>query len=395
MSTPESRKIVVVGGGPGGLTLARLLQMQGADVCVCERDVDRSARVQGSALDLHQDSGLAALEAAGLMHAFWPRVRPELNRLRLVDPSATVLYDFARGEGSGVHRPEIERGPLRELLLDSLEPGTVRWNKRLDTATMHGDRVQLQFGDGEVIAADLAVGADGANSRLRPLVTPIRPAYAGVTLIEGLVPAGAAAVPEIWAMLEGAALMALGAEQTLAMATKSDGSLLFYAGLKAPAPQVQDQLAQAHDAQSRVRWFRLHFPQWSAVWEPLFARTTQLIWRPQQFCPFDQIWDVQRGVTLLGDAAHVMPPYAGEGVNMAMLDALVLSRALVNQADQEDAIASYQSEMLARSAQIATDTMANTRRFYASDAGAQVVAMFQGFARMAAAGIAPVADLPN
>lgn len=395
MSTLEKRKIVVVGGGPGGLTLARLLQMQGADVCVYERDADRSARVQGSALDLHPDSGLAALETAGLMHAFWPRVRPELNRLRLVDPDATVLYDFARGAGSGVHRPEIERGPLRELLLDSLEPGTVHWNKKLEAAIMHGDRVQLQFADGETVVADLAVGADGANSRLRPLVTPIRPAYAGVTLIEGQVSDGATAVPTLWAMLDGAALIALGAEQTLAMATKSDGSLLFYAGLRAPAPQVQDQMAQAHDAESRVRWFRLHFPQWSAVWEPLFARTTQLIWRPQHVCPFDQRWDAQRCVTLLGDAAHVMPPYAGEGVNMAMLDALVLSRALVNQADQEAAIASYQREMFARTAQIATETMANTERFYAPDAGAQVVAMFQGFARMAAAGASPVSDLPN
>lgn len=395
MSTLKNRKIVIVGGGPGGLTLARLLQMQGADVCVYERDVDLHARVQGSALDLHENSGLAALKAAGLTHEFWPRVRPELDRLRLVDQHANVLYDFHRGAGSGVHRPEIERGPLRDLLLNSLEPGTVRWNKKLESAVLQDGQVKLQFADGETVLAELAVGADGANSRLRALVTPIRPAYAGVTLIEGLVPSGETAVPAIWAMLGGSAMIAFGSEQTLAMATKSDESLLFYAGLKAPSATVQEALAKADDAKARVAWFRTHFASWSALWEPVFAKATQLNWRPQHVCPLDQQWDVQACVTLLGDAAHVMPPYAGEGVNMAMLDALVLSRELAAQTGRQAAIAAYQQEMLARTAQIAQGTMANTERFYAPDAGAQIVAMFQDFARLAAERASPISDLPN
>lgn len=395
MKTVADRKIVVVGGGPGGLTLARLLLLQGADVSVYERDVDRYARVQGSALDLHQDSGLAALEAAGLMKNFWPRVRHELDRLRIADEHARVLYDFQRGAGSGVHRPEIERGPLRELLLDSLPPEMVRWNKKLDGAALQGDRVQLRFADGETVEADLAIGADGANSRLRGLVTPIRPTYAGVTLIEGLVAAGKEAVPEIWAMLGGSAMIALGAQQTLAMATKSDGSLLFYAGLQAPTEEAKYELAGAGDAAARVSWFRSYFPAWGRLWEPLFAASQQLLWRPQQVCPFDQQWEAHACVTLLGDAAHVMPPYAGEGVNMAMLDALVLSRELAKSRDLKSAIAAYQHEMLARTAGIARGTMLNTERFYAPDAGAQIAAMFEQFARMAAASASPISDLPN
>ena len=67
----EGKKIAIVGGGPGGLTLARLLQMHGADVVVYERDSSREARVQGSALDLHEDSGLAALQEARKV-AEWP-----------------------------------------------------------------------------------------------------------------------------------------------------------------------------------------------------------------------------------------------------------------------------------------------------------------------------------
>lgn len=78
MRAIDGKKIAIVGGGPGGLTLARLLEISGADVAVYERDRSREARVQGSALDLHEDSGLAALKAGGLMEAFWANHRADL-----------------------------------------------------------------------------------------------------------------------------------------------------------------------------------------------------------------------------------------------------------------------------------------------------------------------------
>lgn len=118
MTGLDGKKIAIVGGGPGGLTLARLLQHCGAQVSLYERDQSRSARVQGSALDLHEDSGLAALEAAGLMDAFWANHRPDLDSLRLTDLKGTILYDYPRRMCGAGKRPEIERGPLRDLLLD-------------------------------------------------------------------------------------------------------------------------------------------------------------------------------------------------------------------------------------------------------------------------------------
>ena len=124
-SAIAGKNIAIAGGGPGGLTLARLLQKSGAKVVVYERDQSRSARVHGSALDLHEGSGLAALEAAGLVEAFWPNYRSDLERLRLTGASGTVLHDHARSMSGAGKRPEIERGPLRDLLLDSLEGGTV------------------------------------------------------------------------------------------------------------------------------------------------------------------------------------------------------------------------------------------------------------------------------
>ena len=183
------KKIAIAGGGPGGLTLARLLQTGGAQVMVFERDRSRNARVQGSALDLHEDSGLAALEAAGLTEEFWANHRPDLDRLRLTDNCGKVLHDHVRPMSGAGKRPEIERGPLRDLLLDSLQPGTVQWDSKLESAEMRGDQVLLRFADGNVVLTDIAIGSDGANSRLRKLVTPIRAEYVGVSLVEALVPA--------------------------------------------------------------------------------------------------------------------------------------------------------------------------------------------------------------
>jgi 2-polyprenyl-6-methoxyphenol hydroxylase-like FAD-dependent oxidoreductase len=216
-SAVDGKKIAIVGGGPGGLTLARLLQQGGADVMVFERDQSRNARVQGSALDLHEDSGLAALEAAGLMEAFWANHRPDLDRLRLTDAQGNVLHDHVRRMSGAGKRPEIERGPLRDLLLDSLEPETVRWDCKLEKAEMQGGQVLLHFADGKTALADIAIGSDGANSRLRALVTPVRPQYVGVSLVEALVPAAKQTIPDLWDLLGGAALIALGGERTIGM----------------------------------------------------------------------------------------------------------------------------------------------------------------------------------
>lgn len=380
MRAIDGKKIAIVGGGPGGLTLARLLQMGGADVAVYERDQSREARVQGSALDLHEDSGLAALEAAGLMDAFWANHRADLDRLRLTDQDGRVLHDHARAMSGASKRPEIERGPLRDVLLDSLRAGTVHWDRRLEAAELVGEEVRLQFAGGESVVADVAIGGDGANSRLRAVVTPIRPEYVGVGLVEGVVGAAKDSVPELWELLGGAALMALGSERTIGMGTTPDGGILFYAGLKSADTEGRQRLEAADGAEKRVAWFHANYEGWSALWEPLFAKAKSMVWRPLLVCPEDQHWDAKPNVTLIGDAAHVMPPYAGEGVNMAMLDALLLSRELLKEGDAAGAIARYEAEMFERMRERTSGTMTNTEMFYSADAADRVVGLFRSFA---------------
>jgi 2-polyprenyl-6-methoxyphenol hydroxylase-like FAD-dependent oxidoreductase len=379
MKAMNEKKVAIVGGGPGGLTLARLLQQSGNQVAVYERDQSRNARVQGSALDLHEDSGLAAPEAAGLTEAFWANHRPDLDRLRLTDANGRVLHDHPRPASGPGKRPEIERGPLRDLLVDSLQPGTVHWDCKLEASEVQGEQIFLRFANGQTVTADIAIGSDGANSRLRELVTPIRPRYVGVALVEALVPAAKQAIPELWELLGGSALIALGGERTIGMGTKPDGSVLLYAGLKTEDGAVRQSLEDASSPDERVSWFHANFKGWSDLWEPLFREAVSMVWRPLLVCPVDQRWTSRPNATLIGDAAHVMPPYAGEGVNMAMLDALVLSKFLLSEHAPGDAIAAYEAEMFSRMRSITAETMANTEMFYAPDASERVVALFRSF----------------
>ena len=185
----------------------------------------------------------------------------------------------------------------------------------------------------------------------------------------------------LWELLGGSALIALGGEKTIGMGTKPDGSVLVYAGLKTYDAGARQSLEEASSADQRVAWFRTHFEDWSELWEPLFRQAVSVVWRPLLTCPTDQHWDPQPNVTLIGDAAHVMPPYAGEGVNMAMLDALVLSRLLLSEKKPASAIAAYETEMFSRMRGMTADTMASTEMFYSPDAAERVVALFQSFAK--------------
>ena len=159
-------------------------------------------------------------------------------------------------------RPEIERGPLRDLLVDSLQPGTVHWDCKLESSEVQGEQLLLRFANGQTSVADIAVGSDGANSRLRELVTPIRPQYVGVSLVECLVPTGKQAIPELWDLLGGSALIALGGERTIGMGTKPDGSVLLYAGLKTDDTAARQSLEEASGPDERVRWFHANFKGW-------------------------------------------------------------------------------------------------------------------------------------
>jgi 2-polyprenyl-6-methoxyphenol hydroxylase-like FAD-dependent oxidoreductase len=382
----QNKQIAIVGGGPGGLALARLLQQNGVAVTVYERDLNRYARVQGGTLDLHDESGLAALRAAGLLEEFKCHYRPGADKLRLTDRHATVVLD-QYGEthtdafGDAAFRPEIDRGPLRNILLDSLQPGTVVWDSLLVSVQPEGAGWQLAFRSGAVATADIVIGADGAKSGVRPLLTPIRPFYSGVTVVEGTVYDSAQNAPRIHELMRGGKIFAMDDSKTLVVSSKGDGSLAFYTGCKTTETWARDSGINFSNAAEVLAWFRQEFAGWDDMWQELFAsETTHCVPRPQYCMPLDQTWPAHPSLTLLGDAAHLMPPYAGEGVNMAMLDALELSNCLTNGQfpDVQAAIAHYETQMRQRTAAVAQDTLAQTEALHSPGALEYLAGLLSG-----------------
>ena len=382
MKTIENKSIAIIGGGPAGLTLARLLQMNGNDVRVYERDLNRSARVQGATLDLHHDSGLKALSKAGLMDAFRANYRPGADRVVIVDQNANVLLDEFSSEDFGEERPEIDRGPLREILLDSLLEDTVVWDSQFSSLTRDEDGFALEFTNGTSARADLVVGADGANSKIRPYVTNIEPIYSGVTVIEGSVYESESVAPEIHKLMRTGKVFALGNEKVLVAGTKGDGSLAFYLSLKAAESWFRSSGVDFSSRTSLLAWFREEFAGWAPLWDELLLNAEpKFTPRPQYYMPLDQGWDSLPNVTLIGDAAHVMPPFAGEGVNVAMLDALQLAECLLDNryADAHSAIAAYEARMRVRASAAVQESMDQTVTFHSPDAISKLLEMFMHF----------------
>ncbi|HVI46226.1 MAG TPA: NAD(P)/FAD-dependent oxidoreductase [Chitinophaga sp.] len=380
----HNKKIAIVGGGPGGLTLARLLQLKGANVKVYERDINQDVRVQGGALDLHTESGLAALAKAGLMEEFKARYRPEAGLMRVVDDQLNIHFDeHIEGKedtfGDSNHRPEIDRGPLRQILLNALEPDTVVWDSHILSIEKIQDTWKLVFQNGNIATADLIIGADGANSKIRPFVTSIKPHWTGITMLEGSLKDGAKTAPVIHELLKGGKVFGYGNGKTLIVSSKGDGSFGFTASFKSSEHWTKENNIDYKDQHQVLAWFKKEFSEWSPAWWELFeSPDTIFIPRPQYCMPLDQKWEANSDITLLGDAAHWMPPFAGEGVNMAMLDALQLSEALTNPAfkDTQQAIAYYEKQMLARFAQIGQDTLFNTKWMHQPNALKDMLAMF-------------------
>ena len=371
-----------MGGGPGGLTLARLLQLKGADVKVYERDYSPAARVQGATLDLHFESGLKVLEAAGLMEVFKATYRPGAEKGRVVDPYGRIVFDDASQEsaadfGSAFFRPEIDRGPLRDMLLNSLQPGTVIWDSQFKTLSRSGTRWLLEFKNGTTAFADIVVGADGANSKIRPFVTPDRPFYSGVTILQGNVEESEITVPRIHRLLNGGKLYVHADSKFLHVSSKGDGSLDFYISFKKDEHWPQNTGIDFSDKAQMLAWCRQEFAGWSPIWLEMFENAgLPLLLRPQYCMPLDQHWDALPDITILGDAAHPMPP-SGEGVNLAMLDALELSECLTNGqfTDTQSAIAAYEKQMRERAAAEARQSLEMTEWMLAEDAQDRMVAL--------------------
>lgn len=376
----QDKKIAIVGGGPGGLTLARLLQMKGAEVKVYERDAHKNVRVQGATLDLHEESGLEALRRAGLMEEFTANYRPDAGKLKIMDKDFKVYLDeHAVPNSHSEDRPEIDRAPLRKILLESLQPDTVVWDSHFISMEKKDEGWLLHCKNNKSYYADLVVGADGARSKIRPYLTGIQPIYSGVTMVEGNIENAEINAPEIFKWVNWSKIFALDESKSLLLSIKGNGTLSFYTGCNVEENWVRESGIDFSKKEQVFEWFKNEFHTWDKRWNELFeTENITIIPRPQYHYPLDQAWETQSDLTLLGDAAHVMPPYAGEGVNMAMQDACELAECLTDEkfSTMKEALEQYEKNMLKRASEMTAATLDNTKLMHAEGAVDNLLKMF-------------------
>lgn len=382
----QNKQIAIVGGGPGGLTLARLLQRKGVNVKVYERDKNKDARVQGAPLDLHDESGLAAIIEADLLEEFRSNYMPGADREKIMNEHAEVFFsdhdtkqelDF----GHPHFRPEIDRGVLRKILLESLLPETVIWDSHFVSMSQHNEGWLLHFKNGNSVYADVVVGCDGANSKIRPYITDIKAFYTGITMLEGNIYNAETVAPDISELLSGGKIMAFGNNKDILMGQKANGEIGFYASFRASENWAADSGLNFSDKEQVLEWFKLEYTDWSNTWYQLFENVSApFIPRPIYCMPLDQSWKALPNLTIIGDAAHVMPPFAGEGVNMAMLDALELSNCLTGgiYSSLQQAIEAYEVNMRSRAAAVADESLQNGEKMHSEDALSTMLAFFRG-----------------
>ncbi|MEU1434221.1 FAD-dependent monooxygenase [Streptomyces sp. NPDC005786] len=351
--TPASARIGIIGAGPGGLTCARILQRNGIAVTVHDRDPDADSRNQGGSLDLHDDDGQLALREAGLLEEFFALARFDGQEMRDLDPAGNLLAHHVPDEDETT-KPEIDRGQLRDLLLRSLAAGTVQWGRTLESVSgPAGGPRTLTFTDGTTVESDLVIGADGAFSRVRAAISPAAPQYTGVSFLEAHFDDMENAHPELCALVGKGSAHAADGERGLFAQRNSGGHMRVYIMQQVPMDWIAAQGLRPEDTEA----IRAHLLGAYADWSPEILRMITendgpYVDRPLLALPVPHTWEHAAGVTLLGDAAHLMPPL-GVGVNLAMLDASELALALANSASVDDAVRAYEKTMLPRSAEIA------------------------------------------
>lgn len=339
--------ISIIGGGIGGLTLARVLYVNGIPSKIYETDASPNARTQGGQLDIHEYNGQVALEKANLMDEFHSIIHEGADAAKIVDTNGELLLEVPANEENG--RPEVLRGDLRQILIHSLPEETIEWNKKVDhiEEIQHGE-YKVVFRDESFINTTKLIGADGAWSKVRKLLTDITPNYVGTTFIETYLHDVDNKHPKTAEIVNEGAMYALSPGKGFVAHREANNIIHTYIEMNRDLDWI-NRIDFSNKTET-IKTILAEFKGWAPEITALLTESdSNILARKINALPDKHRWEPKSGITLIGDAAHLMAP-SGEGANLAMLDGAELAEGIAKNYNHfDEVIKEYESQMFPRS----------------------------------------------